>query len=601
MAEYELVKRAAFDALGNRVTTVESVAARADSTAIAASDGVKEIERGEPASDGSVVAIAIDNVGQVMRIQPDGALLKQSQEGIDLAATQGVSAGVPDYEGGVVTETLNGQPLERVMPDGKDFKPSAKLIRRLRDAGVGGGGLTSNGWATAPDDSFTAQAAQHGLNAVDRFIDRADGVRLPVPLVNGVRRKAIIVSGYGQSLADVTVMADPLVWDTPPYPHHAFMLDDMNSIASGNLRGGMNGWSGVAVQRGTRMINASEAARLCQSHGSAAFARLAVWGGDYRRVAMIRSSAWGGNRIIGTTPDTGIHMGSTGIHTQSWINWTGDISQSHQFLTEAGYDVEAIYILFHHQQADWQTSRADYLAQFLAMKADRDSLIAAEFPGMKVHWFCGQAGGSGYRTGSYEGGLWPSRLAIVDACKPENGGDNITMVMPEYWARTGAERGVTENTAVIHVRHDDRPLWGEHIAHAIHAVEQGRPWNCPEMQTASVVGNDVVIDFKSEWPILIDPTFCKVRPDMGFTVAEGAIAVTAVQQTGQRQITITCASDPTGRTVEYAYRQQVPSDLPRDENLISTGAVRDAWVSPSLFDPYGRRVLRPALAGQLTL
>ena len=466
--------------------------------------------------------------------------------------------------------------------------------------GGNGGGLYSDGWALAPDGSFTAQAGINGINAVDRFIDRSDGVRLPVALINGVSRKAVIISGYGQSLADVTPMADPLIWQVPPFPYHGFMLDDMNAIDAGNLRGGMMGWQGVAVQRGSRMINASDGLRNCQSHGAAAFSRLIHWDGKNRRVGLIRSSAWGGNRLRGTTAGTGIWRDSAGNYTQSWINWQGDIEQSYDLLTSAGYEVDAVYILFHHQQADWETPYASYLADFLAMKSEKEALIAAAHPGLKVHWFCGQAGGSGYRTGSYLGGKWQSRLAIVDACKPANGGNNITMVMPEYWARTGVERNGTANTNVIHIQHADRPLWGEHIAHAIHSVENGRSWNCPVMSSASVSGNRVIVNFASEWPLTIDKTFCKVRNDCGFTVNEGAIVISNVTQTGQRQFTLQCATSPAGTSVEYAWRQQDANDTV-DDWVISTGAIREAWEAPSLFDPFGRKVIRPALAYRLSL
>ena len=466
--------------------------------------------------------------------------------------------------------------------------------------GGDGGELYSDGWALASDGSFTAQAGINGINAVDRFIDRNDGVRLPVALINGTSRKAVIISGYGQSLADVTPMADPLIWQVPPFPYHGFMLDDMNAISSGNLRGGMIGWSGVPVQRGSRMINASDGLRNCQSHGAAAFSRLIHWDGKNRRVGLIRSSAWGGNRLVGTSVGTGIWKDSAGNYTQSWVNWHGDIEQAYDLLTSAGYEVDAVYILFHHQQADWQTPYASYLSDFLAMKSDKEALIESARPGLKVHWFCGQAGGSGYRTGSYLGGKWQSRLAIVDACKPENGGDNITMVMPEYWARTGIEWGGSENNNVIHIQHADRPLWGEFIAHAIHAVENGRSWNCPVMSSASVSGNNVIVNFASEWPLLIDKTFCKVRDDCGFTVNEGAITVNSITQTGQRQFTLACASNPSGTSVEYAWRQQGANDI-RDDWMISTGAIREAWEAPSLFDPFGRKVIRPALAYRLSL
>ena len=120
------------------------------------------------------------------------------------------------------------------------------------------------------------------------------------------------------------------------------------------------------------------------------------------------------------------------------------------------------------------------------------------------------------------------------------------------------------------------------------------------MATASVSGNNVTVNFRSEWPLLIDKTFCKVRNDCGFTVNGGAIAVNSVTQTGQRQFRLACASNPAGTSVEYAWREQDANDI-ADDWAISTGAIREAWEAPSLFDPFGRKVIRPALAYRLSL
>lgn len=145
-----------------------------------------------------------------------------------------------------------------------------------------------------------------------------------------------------------------------------------------------------------------------------------------------------------------------------------------------------------------------------------------------------------------------------------------------------------------------RPIWGEVFAHAMHAVERGRACRCPVMSSATVSGNNVVVAFDSLPPLVIDPTFCKVRPDCGFAVNQGAIAVTGAQQTGQRQIAVSCASNPAGTSIEYAWREQDAQDVV-DEWPICTGAIRDAWSVTSLFDPCGKPLVRAALGYQLTL
>lgn len=579
---------------GEQVVTPNLVADAGSVSQAEIDAAIAPLRDGQRNAAGMVKLITLeDDTGsrEVLAATPDGLEGNLSPRSSDHVLDVGaLTLGPVLDDGGRDLLCLGERALIRLYPDGLDFR------RHGGDAG----GTSRDGWALDADGSITAQAGQHGVMAVDRFVDRADGVRLPVAMIDGQTRKAYIISSFGQSNANVTRMADPLVWDTPPFMSHAFMLDDMNAFGSGTHRGGMMGWQGVAVQRGGRMINASEALRDTQDYASAAFSRLAMWDGPLRRVGLIRSSAWGGNALVGTTVGSGIWRDSAGNTTQAWANWTGDIRQAHELLTAAGYEVAAVYICFTHQEADWQTARATYLANFLTMKAEREAVIDMEFPDLPVHWFCDQASGSGLRSGTYQGGKWQSRLAIADACRHENGGDNITMVTPRYWFPTGAEEAASSNTNVIHHTHSIRPIWGELIAHAMRARERGEGWRCPIMSSATVNGLDIVIEHESLLPLVIDQTFCKVRSDCGFTIAEGAIAVADVRQTGQRQITVTAAADPSGTSIEYAWRTQDGNDV-LDQWPICTGAIRDAWSATSVFDPYGRPLVRAALANQLIL
>jgi|GEM_PF-6632863 len=571
----------------------QASAAQADAAAgqaeVAAED-LRNVEQGELLTDGGADVMTLDTQGALIRMYDDGLDLLPGRALTNRVFDNGTEAGDLGSDLGAVIEALDGVPIRKLYSDGHDFIPSARFIDRFRAAGLGGGGLTADGWATSPDGTFTAQAGQHGVLAVDRFEDRGDGVRVPVVVINGQTRKAIIISVYGQSNANVTPMGDPLFWDTPPFPYHAFMLDDMNT--GPNKRGGMMGWQGVTVSRGTRMVNASEIARETQDYASAAFARLIMMDGPIRRAGLIRSSAWGGQALIGPSAGLGIWKDSTGAYTSSWANWTGDIQQAYDLLTAEGFDVDKIYICFTHQEEDWQTARATYLSQFLGMKADREAICTAAFPGVPVHWFVDQASGSGLRTPKYMGGAWPDRMAIYDATLPGNGGDNITMAMPRYWMTFGLTTGgVLED---IHHSYRSRVWQGEMYAHAMHAVEMGQEWRCP---SATVSGNDVIVDFDSIEPLVIDPTFCKVRPDMGFVIGNGAV-VTGVRLTGQRQVTVSCATAP-ATSISYAYRTQDINDV-ADIWPISTGAIRDAWEAPSAFDP-GKKLVRAALGFQLTL
>ena len=712
-------------------TAAETAASQAAASAAPLASAVatfNTLQNADALVGGGADLIVLEGVGPLLRVTPTGIDLPPSTElrgRLDIHTPDEVfQVGAADAsallaDGGRVLEMLGDAPLRNLYPDGQDFVPSARFWARAPDS-LRGGGTTADGWAVGADGSFTAQAGKQGILAVDRFRDRGDGVRLPVPVVNGQTRKAIIVSSYGQSNANVTRMGDALLWDTPPFPHNAMMLDDMNAFGSGTHRGGMMGWQGVAVQRGTRMVNASEALRGTQDYASAAFARLIAWDGPLRRAGLIRSSAWGGNPLVGDAAGTGIwktrpwsflssvpeaniiaiderradslratvgggggrrylsfpatfepgtrirfrlvnagaiycmlddeptlntprhelnpsggwpagthivdytvpagaagmtYLGflATGInyafevrdfeivpatgplYSQSWRNWSEDLQQSYDLLTAEGYDVDRIYICFTHQEADWQTPRESYLRDFLAMKAEREALCAAAFPGAQVHWFVDQASGSGLRTGTYLGGAWPSRMAIQDAAVSGSNGGNMTMVMPRYWM----DFGMTVGGALEDIHHSYRSrIWqGEMYGHAMHALEMGQTWRCPVMTSATVSGNSVVVNFDSLEPLVIDPTFCKVRPDMGFTIGNGAV-VTGVRLTGQRQVTVDCASAPAS-SINYAYRTQDGQDV-SDRWPIATGAIRDAWQADSLFDP-GKKLVRAAVGFQLAL
>lgn len=458
----------------------------------------------------------------------------------------------------------------------------------------------SGAWAPAENAlgqiEFTAQAARRGISAVDRFRE-SGGRRYPTALINGVTRKAIIVSVYGQSNADVTEMNDPLIWNAPPMPNHVLMLNDVSGA-----RGGLRGWMGVAAPASSFLIPAREDAvyisstdSRVQSYATAAASLLNHLRGDPFNVFAVRSHAVGGHPLVGSNTTTGIWKNSEGNYLAQWTNWTQDVRNMRDSLIALGYEIEAVHICFTHQEADWQTARQLYVTQFQGMKAEREAILAADLPGVPVRWFVDQASGSGLRSGSYNGGAWQSRLAIVDIAESAQY-TNVTMAMPRYTMPFGFNGGNLED---IHHSHYSRILQGEAYGHAMREIMAGRQWRCPRMVSASVAANVITVNFNSLLPIKIDPTFCKVRPDMGFKIGDGSIAVQSVTQVGQRQIAIQCSASPAGQLLAYAWRSQDAQDV-SDEWPIATGAIRDAWEAPSLFLP-GERILRPALGYTLQL
>lgn len=439
-------------------------------------------------------------------------------------------------------------------------------------------------------------AGTRGIAAMDQF-DVVGGYRYPSALINGVSRKAIIVSVYGQSNADVTEMDDALIWPAPPMPNHVLMLNDVSGA-----RGGLRGWLGVAAPAGSSLIPARENAVLVsgkyvQSYATAAAARLNdLTGGPYR-VFAVRASGVGGQKLVGDAAGRGIWKDSGGAYVQSWLNWSQDVRNMRDSLIALGYEIEAVHICFTHQEADWQTARATYASQLTDMVAEREAILATDLPGIPVRWFVDQASGSGYRTGGYLGGAWPARMAIQDVAQAHA---NMTMVMPRYTMRFGLNGGALEN--IHHAFYDRINPQGETYAYAMREIMEGRDWRCPWPTAAAISGNDVVVDFDSMEPLVLDPAFCKVRPDLGFELWDGAAAIPAtnVRLTGQRQVTATFPSAPVaGQHIRYAYHLLTAADV-SDEWPLSTGALRDAWEADSLFLP-GKRLVRPALGFEFQL
>lgn len=482
---------------------------------------------------------------------------------------------------------FGGRDIMRMTPSGPRLAGQAGSVQ----APSGGWAPTENGEGEV---EYTAQAARRGIHAVDRFRD-AGGYRYPTALVDGVARKAIIFSVYGQSNADATEMTDPLVWPAPPMPNHILMLNDVSGA-----RGGLRGYLGVTAPASSSLIPAREDAvvvngSLVQSYATSAAALLNHLRGHPYKVFAVRSHAVGGHPLVGSNTTTGIWKNSAGNYLPQWNNWTQDVRNMRDSLIALGYEIEAVHICFTHQEADWQTDRALYVTQFQGMKAEREAILAADLPGIPVRWFVDQASGSGLRSGTFLGGAWPSRLAIVDIAESSSY-SNLTMTMPRYTMEFGFNAGALED---IHHSHYSRILQGEAYGHAMREIMEGRGWRCPRMNSATVAGNAIIVDFNSLLPIKIDPTFCKVRQDMGFKIGDGTISVLSVAQTGQRQLTIQCSASPAGRLLAYAWREQDAQDV-SDKWPISTGAIRDAWEAPSVFLP-GKRILRPALGYTLQL
>lgn len=465
-------------------------------------------------------------------------------------------------------------------PDGLDFIPSAALLARMGGGGGGGISAPAGGWAGQDVEGVTHFTGPAGCGLIDRY-------RLVSGAWRPTDRAARVICHYGQSNAGVTLMGETLHWEQSPIPHHTLTLNDGSSGL-----GGVRGWMGSAPSVvATGLAEAVERANV-QSVVSAVAARLAVISsGPQLPVSIVRSEARGGMPFIGTEPGEGIWKDSLGNHPQCYLNLIDSISKMVAFGEAAGFSIPRIYIPFTHQEADRNETRAAYLANWLGFKADVEGALAPL--GKQVIWLLDQA--SGTAAGGF-GGAWPCRMSVYDATLPANGGANAYMTMPRYHLEMGRTTGATWDN--IHHSYRSRVLQGEMIAHSIAEIEAGRDWRCAWPVSATIAGAGVVIDFDSITPLMLDRSFCKVRDDLGFVVS--GRTVTGVQQTGPRQITVSCNSAPAaGATVSYAYRIKDGADI-EDEWAVSTGALREVWQQASRFVS-GARLVRPALAFQITI
>ena len=476
------------------------------------------------------------------------------------------------YEGGRVALVQRS--------DGLDFVPSQALRDRLGGGGGGDGGggvvAPTGGWAGQSVDDVIHFTAPAGCGLVDRF--RLIGSEwLPTP------RVARVICHYGQSNGGVTLMGETAWWSTPPVPHHSLTLND----GTGGL-GGSRGWMGAVPSVTATGLVASVERTGIQSVVSAIASRLAViHEAGAPPVNIIRSEARGGMPFVGLAPGEGIWRDSVGAHPQCYVNLIASITQMVQMAEAAGYTVPRIYIPFTHQEADRNETRAAYLANWQGFKADVEADLAPL--GKPVVWLLDQA--SGTAQGGF-GGAWPNRMSVYDASLA----DNVYMTLPRYMLPMGrTTEGGWDN---IHHSYKSRILQGEIIAHAIAEIEAGRDWRCAWPLSATISGNTVVVTFDSIEPLTLDPSFVKVRANMGFGVS--GRTVTGAAMTGPRQVTITCDGTPTaGATLTYAYRNTDGQDV-EDEWAVSTGALREVWQMPSRFVS-GARLLRPALGFNLTL
>jgi hypothetical protein len=366
-----------------------------------------------------------------------------------------------------------------------------------------------------------------------------------------------------------------------------------NDVAGGGNRGGMKGWGGIVpTVTPTGLIPARDASNNLNNHIASAFCRLNIMGEQPFKVASVRVSSQVGTPIIGSSVGQGLWKDSADATTQAWANTLADIGHVINLLRADGYAVSKLNLYFTHQESQWSLARATYAAQFTDYAATIEAYVAVNFPGVSVHWFVDQASGSGY-GGIGAGGAWPARLGIVDAVAAKA---NATMVMPRYHMPFAIWNDGADVEDIHHSNFARAVIQGETYAHAMHAVRTGRPWSCPTATGVSVSGSDVIFTFDSLSPLVLDPSFCKVRPDLGFELWNGTatIAATAVRLVGQRQVAATFPSPPvSGNKARYAFHQQGAGDV-SDEWPLSTGALRDSWQAPSLLSP-GYMLVRPAL------
>ena len=510
---------------------------------------------------------------QVVRDRLGIAGLEDSLTGLSASELLQESAGAPlvAYEDGRVAIAQKS--------DGLDFVPSGDLLDRfgITDAPAGA-------WAAEIGaDGVTTFSADAGVGRVDRF-------RLLPSGWAPTAREAIVMAHYGQSNAGVTPMGETKVWTAPPAPWHVMTPNDRNSA---NTYGGVEGWAGIMPGFGlvnpTGLVPATDID--VQSIVTAAGARLVdVWDGPVPPVVVCKSAGWGAQAFIGTSESfKGLHRDINGAISPAFTNLLNSIRDMTLFARAMGYTVTRAFIPFSHQEAEAQLSRADYLARWVAFKADFEAALAALNLGVSLTWLVDQGGGT---TAAATGNAWQPRLSIYDATLPANGGANVVMVQPRYWIPLGMSAADPAVPDAIHHSYIGRVLQGELTAYCVRELMANRPWRCAWPAAVTVNGSAITLDFDSITPLTLDRSYIPIRPNLGFELRATTATISSVTQTDARRIVLQCSASPAGGFVRYAFHNSAGE--PWDGYTTGTGALREVWQAESRFIG-GRMLYRPAL------
>lgn len=500
----------------------------------------------------------------VLGLSSDGALignfrLPEGEEGPDvLDVEEGMDGAV-----GIMLDGA-GDAILAAREDGLDLQPSGRLVGRLMDplrqAGVPADALM------AGRDSGDQVTFTHGSLGPRPGRYRIGAAGLPEVKSDS----SILILHYGQSNAGT--VGDPIA-ALDLYPAHVVVPNDGRwQYGYNNMSAAVN-LSGFTGFRPSDLV-ASGKASVVTAAGMVVAEQLK------EQVSIIARAE--GRPAQAFVQENGVLFQADGVTlSQNFLNFIAVALKCCEVAAADGRPVRTMYVPFTHQEGDNLTSASVYAGHMRRMMNETETRMKAAYPNLKIVWLLDELAGWSDR-----GNARSVRNALPLIA--DERADTV-LVGPRYPYPLRDE---------IHWSGRGQAQYAPLLGHAIAALERGLSWQCPRMSNVSRTGAEIVVDWTSDLPIVLDPwAFPMLESVLGFSLAgvDNGATIQSVSQSGPRQLRVTLSAVPTGSTMRlrYAWRDPI-STAPVIDHPFGNGGVRDAFAVPSPFFP-GEEVKRFAL------
>ncbi|AGT09966.1 hypothetical protein [Paracoccus aminophilus] len=399
-----------------------------------------------------------------------------------------------------------------------------------------------------------------GIGAAARYTVGGDGAWHWLP------SRVAIVMVLGQSNAAVSEMEGPPLYIPAKTPDFVLMSND----GVGEL-GALRGWNGQPPGKAITGFVPAEITGVQSSAEALASASNAL---DPRGAGVIYAGSHGrgGAGFTATDPNFAIWKvlpsGAPAPQRIRMIEWVTAV------MTYAPVPPTEIVIAFTHGETNRRDPWATYTADGLGYMADIEADLA--FTGLPVVWLVDIPGGT--TAMSAFGSDWQVKYALRELMRQARlAGHRVVDVGPRYHLPMGTARGGTPDH--IHTSYLSQVRLREMDAFAYRNHVAGLPWWCafPKGERAAGLGNKVILAVESLTPIMIDRDMVPLDPHLGFSLSNDSATITGVEQTGDREITLSLSGTPNSSArLQYVYRRPNAGEIDT-RYVTSAGSIREVW------------------------